>query len=524
MHNTFQEQACITQIPAYFSRKTLHLPFSNVQAMDLSLQTNKQKSQLPTADVQSSAPKVSPPNLPTTDSRTTSPDLQTPTTDISDDYLSPREDSTTSEEYFECSESPSHEPVLDTSGSRSHGTGKNSSPTNSDCRFSRNVGTSSADLDNSSSSSTLTSSSHSTSSSESSILSWTSREPPISVLGTKGQNRESKITNRRNSKEGAKIEVSSSNTEKKKERVHQSTEGTDSKELNRMPRFLKKESDLKEMALKLSKASGGQVEGATTDGESVKKETKRLSTGELKPERILSEGNKTLSSKDKPTNQAALTHGNTEIRQRQSTRETTGQKPLNPSPKSQLRQQPGSRGSSPSRPLRSPSGSQAQAPRPSGIRDLSQTESRALQSNVKEFVYKPPLRRSQSRSPSPMKAAPTGSAAGRKQVSQSQLLTRQPPAEQIRSKFDRPQIQPAKQQASTLHTLSSLQPQAHPLASTHQMSEQAAQESEEARAPFNLTLSRLYNFKGLRDKWTKQPTQSRRSSTGTPVKERKSTS
>uniref|UniRef100_A0A3B3WDQ5 Scaffolding anchor of CK1 domain-containing protein n=1 Tax=Poecilia mexicana TaxID=48701 RepID=A0A3B3WDQ5_9TELE len=136
----------------------------------------------------------------------------------------------------------------------------------------------------------------------------------------------------------------------------------------------------------------------------------------------------------------------------------------------------------------------------------------------------PPLRRSQSRSPSPMKAAPTGSAAGRKQVSQSQLLTRQPPAEQIRSKFDRPQIQPAKQQASTLHTLSSLQPQAHPLASTHQMSEQAAQESEEARAPFNLTLSRLYNFKGLRDKWTKQPTQSRRSSTGTPVKERKSTS
>uniref|UniRef100_A0A3B3Y1V9 Scaffolding anchor of CK1 domain-containing protein n=1 Tax=Poecilia mexicana TaxID=48701 RepID=A0A3B3Y1V9_9TELE len=94
----------------------------------------------------------------------------------------------------------------------------------------------------------------------------------------------------------------------------------------------------------------------------------------------------------------------------------------------------------------------------------------------------------------------------------------------IRSKFDRPQIQPAKQQASTLHTLSSLQPQAHPLASTHQMSEQAAQESEEARAPFNLTLSRLYNFKGLRDKWTKQPTQSRRSSTGTPVKERKSTS
>ncbi|XP_032443264.1 protein FAM83G-like [Xiphophorus hellerii] len=194
----------------------------------------------------------------------------------------------------------------------------------------------------------------------------------------------------------------------------------------------------------------------------------------------------------------------------------TRHQPLNPSPKSQPRQQPGSRGSSPSRPLSSTRGSQAQAPRPSGIRDLSQPESRALQSNVKEFVYKPPPRRSQSRSPSPMKAAPTGSAAGRKQVSQSQLLTWQPPAAQTRSKFDPPQIKAAKQQASTLHTLSSLQPQAHPLASSQEVSEQAAQETEEARVPFNLSLSRLYNFKGLRDKWTKLPTQSRRSRTGTP--------
>ncbi|XP_043956798.1 mucin-4-like [Gambusia affinis] len=523
-HNTFLEQACITQGGAYTSRKTLNLPFSNGQAMDLSLQTNKQESQLPAADVQSSAPKVSPPNLPPTDSQTTSPDLQTPTTDISDDYLSSREDSTASEEYFECRESPSHEPVLDTSGCCSHGTGKNSSPTNSDCHFSRNVGTSSVDLDNISSASGLTSSSHSTSSSESSILSWTCREPPTSLFGTKGPNRETNITNRRNSKEGATIEVNSSNTEKKKERVHQSMEGTNSKELNQMPRSLKKESDLKEMALKLRKASGGQVEGATTDGESVQKETKRLSTGELKPERVLSEGKKSLSSKDKPTNQAALTPGNTVIRQRQSTRETTGQKPLNPSPKSQPRQQPGSRGSSPSRPLSSTRGSQTQAPRPSGIRDLSQTESRAPQSNVKEFVYKPPPRRSQSRSPSPMKAAPTGSAPGRKQVSQSQLLTRQPPAAQTRSKFDPPQIQAAKQQASTQHTLSSLQPQAHPLVSSQEVSEQTAHEPEEARVPFNLSLSRLYNFKGLRDKWTKLPTQSRRSSTGTHVKERKSTS
>lgn len=52
------------------------------------------------------------------------PDFQTPTTDISDGYLSPMDDSTlstTSEEYYECSDSPVHDSVFDQEGLHHHG-------------------------------------------------------------------------------------------------------------------------------------------------------------------------------------------------------------------------------------------------------------------------------------------------------------------------------------------------------------------------------------------------------------------
>ncbi|KAM4534781.1 uncharacterized protein V3H82_024686 [Fundulus diaphanus] len=528
-HNTLQEQACETQAAAHTSRKTLHLHLSNVQGTDLSLQTTKQESQMPAAVVQTQIQKVFPQTLPTPDAQTTSPDPGTPTPD---GYFSPREDSalsTTSEEYFECNESPSHEPVLDASDYRNHGIRENYSPTYSDSPFSKNIGTCPANLNKSPSVAALSSASPSTSSSESSTIAWTYGDPSAFLVGKKGQNRGSKVTNKRNGKEEAKVEVKSSNIEKKKAQEYQSKEGKHNNELNRMPVPLKNGSDLKEMALKPSKACGRLVDGGMTEGESMQKQPKRSSTGDLKPERVLSEGNKESSGKEKPLNTSALTPSNMETRQRQSTRETTAQKPLHPSPKSQRRQQSTSRGSSPSRPLRSPrppSGTQVQEPHSSGIHHLNQTEIRTLQSNRKVSENKPPPRRSQSRSPSPLKALPIGSASGRKQVSQSQphVLARQPPAAQIRSKTDLQQSQTTKPQASSLHTLSNLQPQVCHHASTEKVSEQAAHELEEARVPFNLPFGRLYSFKGLKDKWTKLPTQSRSSSTGTPVKERKSTS
>ncbi|MEQ2228493.1 hypothetical protein ILYODFUR_009489 [Ilyodon furcidens] len=489
-----------------------------VTAQNLTSQTTRKESQLPAAVVHTPTPKGLPKGiLPTPDSRTTSPDPRTSTPDYSDGYFSPREDSalsTPSEEYFECIESPSHEPVLDTSGYRNHGIRENDSIAYSGSPFSKDIGTSPADLDNIPSAAALDSASQSISCNESSTLAWTAGDPSASLR---------KVTNKTNSKEAAKIEVKSSDTGKKKAPEYQSKEGTDNKEFNQMPGTLKDDSDLREINLKLSKASGRLVDGGMTDGESMQKEPNRLSTGEPKPERVLSEGKKTPSGIEKPLNQAAPTPSNMEIRQRQHTKETTGHKSLHPSPKSQPHQQPGSRGSSPSRPLKSSrplSGSQVQRARPSGIRDLNQTESRALPSNLKLSDNKPPSRRSQSRSPSPMKVVPIGAASGRKQVSQSQphQLARQPPAAQIRSKPDYQQSQTTKPQSSNL------KPRVHTHASTEEVSEQAAHELEEARGPFNLSFGKFYNFKGLRDKWTKLPTQSRRSSTGTPVKERKSTS
>lgn len=322
--DTFQEQAYKTQAGPHTSRETLHLHLSDVQVADFSLQSNKKESQLPAAVVEAPAPKVFPQNPPTPDPQTSSPDPRTPATDVSDGYFSPREDSTTSEEYFECNESPS--PVLDVIGWRNHETRENNSPTFSDSPFSRNIATSHADVDNIHSIAALDSASHSTSSSESSIVSLTSEDPSASLLWTKLQNRGSNVTNKRNSREEAKPEAKSSNTEKKKDRVHQSIEGTDNKELNLLSGPLKNDSDLREMAFKLSKASGKRIGGGMTEGESGRKETKGLFIGELKPERILSEGKKAPSGKVKPLNQAALNPSNMETRQRQPTKETTGQK------------------------------------------------------------------------------------------------------------------------------------------------------------------------------------------------------
>ncbi|XP_038156664.1 uncharacterized protein LOC119793534 [Cyprinodon tularosa] len=531
-HDTLQEQACKAQPGVHTSRKTLSLNLSNVQVTDFSAQSNKQELQLPTAVVETPIAKVFPKDLPTTDSRTNSPDPRTPTPDTCDGYFSPREDSTlstTSEEYFECIESPSHESVIDASRFQNHGIIRKHSTTSLESPFSLSVGTSQVNLDKSSNPAALASVRQSATCTESSTSARTGRDPSTPVVDTKVHSKESKVIDKRNSKEEAKNEVQSCNTNKKEEQENQRVGRTNNKELNRVPGPSKQDFDIKEMTSKLSTTSGRLLEGGMTEMESVKKEPKRMSTGELRPQRVLSEGKKASASKEKPLNQVALTPSNMETRRRQSTKETTGQKPLHPSPKSQPRQQPGSRGSSPSRPLSSsrPSpASQAQGACRSGIRDLNQTESTFLQNNLKALTLKPPPRRSQSRSPSPLKALPAGSVPGRKQVSQSQprFPPRQPPAAQIRSKPDQPQIQTAKPQAANLHMLSNLQPHVSPHASAPIRSEQAVQELEEARVPFNLSFGRLYNFKGLKDKWTKLPAQSRRSSTGTPVKERNSSS
>lgn len=65
---------------------------------------------------------------PTPDSRTHTPDFQILTPDVSDECVSPRDDSnhsTASEEYYECSDSPCHDPVFDGVGNYIHGITEN---------------------------------------------------------------------------------------------------------------------------------------------------------------------------------------------------------------------------------------------------------------------------------------------------------------------------------------------------------------------------------------------------------------
>lgn len=152
-----------------------------------------------------------------------------------------------------------------------------------------------------------------------------------------------------------------------------------------------------------------------------------------------------------------------------------------------------------------------------------QTESRVFYGGFKVSDNTSSPRRPRSRSPAPVTGGAAGSVVGRKQAPNS-LLSQHTPAAQIRSKADQSQIQAPTSQTSYLFTYSNLQPQVSPQAPHQKVREQAAPEPEEGRGPFNLPFGRLYGFRGLRDKWTKPSTQSKRTNTSAPVKERKSTS
>ncbi|XP_013862396.1 bridging integrator 2, partial [Austrofundulus limnaeus] len=243
-------------------------------------------------------------------------------------------------------------------------------------------------------------------------------------------------------------------------------------------------------------------------------------TGDLKSEEVSlrDRPEKTSSQKEEVLNQGSRKPSNEEKRGRPSTK---GRKVFSNSPTPERHQKQGNGPPSSSRPVRSQrplSGSLASGARPSG----SQIESRVFYSGFNVSDNKSSPRRRASRSPAPVIGAPVGSVSGRKQVSQG-LLSRQPPTAQIRSRPDQSLFQaPVHQGSSYLYTHSNLQPQVSPQGPIPKV--QAAPEQEEGRGLFNLPFSRLYNFRGLRDKWTKPATQSRKSSTGAPVKEPKSPS
>ncbi|KAI3360030.1 hypothetical protein L3Q82_014361 [Scortum barcoo] len=225
-------------------------------------------------------------------------------------------------------------------------------------------------------------------------------------------------------------------------------------------------------------------------------EQQRLSRGDLKPKKVSAAGERRDRS--------------------QSGRETEAQKLLNTPSRTPRGQQQNSGSSSPSRPSRPPrplSANQAFGPRPWVGRQLSEAEGKALQGSFPFLDNSSSLRRPPSRPPPP-------TASGRQPAedahSHQSLLSRPPLTAQGRARAGQSLNQHLypKPQASQLRSHS--QNQTSPTREAHCQ--------EEGKGPFSFTFSRLYNLKGLKDKITRLPPQSRRGSTSSPVQGRKSTS
>ncbi|XP_072224140.1 uncharacterized protein [Leuresthes tenuis] len=542
----FQEQTCKTRSSSQIPVKALRLQVSDKHAPDLHSSTPERDSRSlavtvrsPILDGYSPGSATSGSQSISPDPRSYTPDFRTPTPDISDGYVSPRGDSTTSEEYYECSDSPFHEPVFDLSGYQNYGTEETFiSPSHSSTPNAATTATNPAYLNYSLSAVKLSSTDQNSSRSE--TLSKTFGVPSSSLIGTKGQRREPEDTNEENGKEQVIKRGELSHAEKRTEQESQGNEGTGRDGASGTVGHFKQEGDRTETAEKGNKAQSPQkkrvqnqlapdrvVDGGVTAGKSACQETERrqLSAEELKPKVVSSEGerkDKTSSGRAKGLNQVTLRSSDAETSESQSARET--KKLMYSSPKPRQLKQQDSGPFSFYRPQRSPrllSASQLLEAHPSGSRELKLTESKTPPSSPSNLSSP---RRHPSRTPSPVTV---GSAAGRKQVfhRQHSLPSRQPPAPQIRAKTGQPQSQTAypKPQASFLHTHSKLQSLVPPQLPIEMVSAQEAQEHREGSVPFHLTAGRLYSLKGHKDK-SKAPAQSKRGRASSPGKGRKSTS
>ncbi|XP_039973003.1 uncharacterized protein PB18E9.04c-like [Xiphias gladius] len=277
--------------------RPLRLYFLDTHMPDLCSRTAEQESRPLTAVVRTPTPDGFLPRMPTPDSRMHTPEprpytpaSRMPTPGVSDGYISPRGGSTvstTSEEYYECSDSSFHEPVFDRAAFRNHGT---------------TVDHDSFTQTNTPNATTITT----TATSPAYINNTTS----TTMLGTTDSNTSSNETQ---SLSGPARVSTSDHLKQAKE----STEVVD-KDQEAQPQAPKRKQVLNQ--------SAGQrlVDRGVTPSESTKKATdaKRLSTGDLNPEKVSSE----KPDKEKVVDKA-LKPGGVERRDRpQSTRETEGQR------------------------------------------------------------------------------------------------------------------------------------------------------------------------------------------------------
>ncbi|XP_017283651.1 uncharacterized protein LOC108242989 [Kryptolebias marmoratus] len=509
---TNQEQ---TQTSTSAPEKALHFNFPLAQAANANSPTTKLASK--SAAVNARTPDAFPSRSPTLDSRTASPDprrytpdFRSPASDASDEYVSPRQDSTfsnTSEEFYQCCDSPLKEFVLDPRDGYTSLTNTNTSPATAKDTSPKYLNYS------------PTTAGQNTSNPEVSLLSRTTGVAS-SLLGINAQKSERKEVTKANGKD-EDVWVRRTN------QGSQGSKGTDNQDAIRTMKHGQCKDDLAEMEAKGEEAQSPTPKRApihsaadnVVDRGGRETEPKRRSVGDLKPEGASSEDQQEKTSSRR---EEARKPNAEERRGRQSTRETKGQKVLTNSSKLERPQQQGNGPPSSPRTVKSP------RPLPGSLdsgasRAGSQSASRVFYSGFKVSDSTSAPRRTASRSPAPAGRAPVGAGAGRKQGPNS-LVSRQPAATQTRSKADQSQTQAPARPASYLYTHPNLQPQLGPQGPMQRGSEQAAPEQDEGRGLFSLPFGQLYSFRGLRDKWAKPQTQAKKSGASAPGKERKSTS
>ncbi|KAF3846642.1 hypothetical protein F7725_003720 [Dissostichus mawsoni] len=392
-HNNIQEKPSKAPGGTHTPEKPLRLHLSEIHTPDLLSPTSERGlrslmalTRSPTPD--GFLPRTPTPDFctPTSDSRAYTPDFRTPTPD---GYLSPRTDSalsTTSEEFYECCDSPFQEPVLERLASLNHAM----------------------------------------------------TEEHISLAHTNNANATSPVYINSNSSAGTL----------------------------------------------------GTIDRYTSSTETESLERKRSSTGDIQP------------TKERPDTEKA----GDSVERMGRPQATDGQKLSFTSPEfPRGRQQAREVFSSyrPSRPSRVLSPNWAMGPHPS--RKQNQAESNVLPDNA-FFPRRPP-----SRPLPPLKAGAVGPATRQAEVSQSQqrFFSRQPPAAQDRTRAGQtqnPSLYP-KPQGSFLLPQSNREVPLH-----SQTQNQAGSPQEEGKNPFSVTFSRLYSLKGLKEKMSRLPSESKRGS------------
>ncbi|XP_067333188.1 uncharacterized protein fam83ga isoform X1 [Channa argus] len=530
IHAAYQESqlAFKPRGSSHTPERPLRLHLSDTHIRDLRSQTSERELCSLTGLIRAPSSELLPPDsrTHTPDPRSYTPDLQSPTPDGGDGHVSPRDNSTvstTSEEYYECCESPFRDPIFDSAGYRKNGTPEDHVTfTHTNTPNAATITTSfvsAADVNhnthpdkNSSCSETQT------------IMRW--EEHTASEENEKEKN----VAERRTEQGSQEIETRGKKEAKKTE--EHLVRGIDLTEVVEKDNESQPQAPKRKRPLNKS-ANESLVDGGAALGNSTKEgtDTKRLSTCGLKPDRVSADGER--PDKEKVVDKAALKHSKMEKRDRaQSTRDTDGQKPLHG-----RQQQQGGGSSSPTRTPRPPR--PISATQPLGTRlceshQLNQAESKDLHGSFQVLDKTSSPRRPPSRPPPPMVLGASGSAGGQKQAkishSQNNLPSQQHPAAQSRVRVGQsPSQHPyLKPHSSLLLTQSNIQPRPHPRSQNQSVSIREAHREEEARAPFTITFGRLYSLKGLRDKMSRLPAQSKKSGkrggTSSPVQGRKSTS